>query len=185
MEIVLQQVTAKGFNTSADVNLPSACIPYPSHCVPAFIHHTQCMWSQHQDIRKQTPSPQVTIQTRSGFYLPKRESSRGHHSCTARQTRCRSSIFNHEMARCLGGTDHWTFTGRGTLISYYKKQMRHTGCFNILWATVRVKSEGAWITRSSRTKSTKWSLTISIWCGDSGFLGCEFILTFKNRASYI
>lgn len=82
----------------------------------------------------------------------------------------------YEMARRLGGTDHWTFTGRGTLISYYKLQMRHTGCFNILWATVNIKSEGERITRSSRTKSTNRSLTISISCGDSGFLGYDFIL---------
>ena len=82
----------------------------------------------------------------------------------------------YEMARHLGGTDHWTFTGRGTLISYYKLQMRHTGCFNTLWAIINIKSKGARITQSSWTKSTNWSLTISIWCGDSGFLVCDFIL---------
>jgi hypothetical protein len=81
----------------------------------------------------------------------------------------------YEMSRRLGGTNHCTFTGRGTLISYYKLQMRHTGCFNILWQIANVKSEGARITRSSYTKSTNWSLTINIRCGDSGFLECDLI----------
>jgi hypothetical protein len=47
-------------------------------------HATYSMWSQHQDLRKQTPSLPVTIKTSSGFCLLKREFMRSpFFHCTA------------------------------------------------------------------------------------------------------
>ena len=179
MEIILQKATAKGL-------IPVQMLTYLLRAflirATAFLllfttrnacdHNTRILESKHHPFTSQDKHVVVSVYWSERVHEVTILAPQDRHA--AGPPFSIASVY--EMARRLGGTDHWTFTGRGTLISYYKLQMRHTGCFNILWAIVNIKSEEAWITRSSWTKNTNWSLTISIWYGDSGFLGCDFIL---------
>jgi len=145
MEIVLQQVIAKGLIPVKMLTyLLRAFLIRATVFQPLFTtrnacdHNTRILESTHHHFMSQYKHVVVSVYWSERVHEVTILAPQDRHAAGLPFSIARV----YEMVRRLGGTDHWTFTGRGTLISYYKLQMRQTGCFNILRAIVNINRKG-------------------------------------------
>jgi hypothetical protein len=174
----LQNVTAKGLITVQILTYLLRVLLIRATVLPLFTtrsvydHNSRILESEHHPFMSQYKHVVVSVYWSERVHEVTILSLQGRHADGPPLSIARV----YEMARSLGGIDHWIVTGRGTLISCYKLQMRRTRRLNVMWAIVNIKSESTQTKRSSYTKSNNRSLTINTSYWDPGCLGCDFIL---------